>query len=174
MILDHLIVAKMDDGDLDKDDIESVLKFGAKALFEGDESKDIKYDSAAIDKLLDRSQMEAVKDTEEDEDESSKAMSFSFARIWSTEGGGALEEVKDNSAELEEQDDSFWAKVLKERALQVEVQKLEEKEQEITGRGARKRAKAVCRPVTFVKLGLLNLKGLSYLTRVIAVIIYNE
>jgi hypothetical protein len=42
LVLDHLIVQKMDDDDTAGDDLQSILTFGAKALFEEDQSsKDI-------------------------------------------------------------------------------------------------------------------------------------
>lgn len=43
LVLDHLIVQKMDDDENGSDDLKSILTFGAKALFEeGDQgSKDI-------------------------------------------------------------------------------------------------------------------------------------
>ena len=34
LVLDHLIVQKMDDEDGSKEDVQSILMFGAKALFE--------------------------------------------------------------------------------------------------------------------------------------------
>jgi chromodomain-helicase-DNA-binding protein 4 len=34
LVLDHLIVQKMDDDDAAGDDVQSILTFGAKALFE--------------------------------------------------------------------------------------------------------------------------------------------
>ncbi|OAD81316.1 hypothetical protein PHYBLDRAFT_96522, partial [Phycomyces blakesleeanus NRRL 1555(-)] len=85
MVLDHLVVEKMDDDDLESNDIESILKYGSKALFEGDNSKDIVYDSAAIDKLLDRSKI--VKDNSDenaDGEDGEKTLSFSFGKVWSS------------------------------------------------------------------------------------------
>lgn len=34
LVLDHLIVQKMDDDDGSKEDVQSILMFGAQALFE--------------------------------------------------------------------------------------------------------------------------------------------
>ena len=46
LVLDHLIVQKMDDDD-GKEDVQNILMFGAQALFEGEggESKDIQCKS---------------------------------------------------------------------------------------------------------------------------------
>lgn len=42
LVLDHLIVQKMDDDENDSNDLKSILTFGAKALFEDDpNSRDI-------------------------------------------------------------------------------------------------------------------------------------
>jgi len=42
LVLDHLIVQKMDDDENGGDDLKSILTFGAKALFEDDQnSRDI-------------------------------------------------------------------------------------------------------------------------------------
>lgn len=42
LVLDHLIVQKMDDQDSAGEDLQSILTFGAKALFEnGQDTKDI-------------------------------------------------------------------------------------------------------------------------------------
>jgi chromodomain-helicase-DNA-binding protein 4 len=42
LVLDHLIVQKMDDQDSAGEDLQSILTFGAKALFDDDQdSKDI-------------------------------------------------------------------------------------------------------------------------------------
>ena len=37
LVLDHLIVQKMDDDSGSKEDVQSILMFGAKALFEDNE-----------------------------------------------------------------------------------------------------------------------------------------
>lgn len=49
LVLDHLIVQKMDD-DENTEDVESMLTFGAKALFEneGDDPRDIKCLSVSL------------------------------------------------------------------------------------------------------------------------------
>ena len=43
LVLDHLIVQKMDDGGNDTEDVKSILMYGAKALFEegSDSARDI-------------------------------------------------------------------------------------------------------------------------------------
>ncbi|KAI9302040.1 P-loop containing nucleoside triphosphate hydrolase protein, partial [Cunninghamella echinulata] len=112
MIMDHLVVEKMDDETIELDDIENILKFGAQALFENDDSKDIVYDAAAVDDLLNRELQFAdmMKENKKKNDNSDEIMgdqekngyknqaqdqqksgtsennntSFSFAKIWQT------------------------------------------------------------------------------------------
>jgi SNF2 family DNA or RNA helicase len=57
MALDHVLIERMDVDD-EEEDLESILKHGAQALFSDDNSADIQYDADSIDKLLDRSQAE--------------------------------------------------------------------------------------------------------------------
>ncbi|ORZ21964.1 P-loop containing nucleoside triphosphate hydrolase protein, partial [Lobosporangium transversale] len=82
MILDHLIVERMEDDNLDPVDVESILKFGAKALFEEDSStnEDVKYDDAALDALLDRSKIEHSHNENDNGD--TKVSGFGFAKVW--------------------------------------------------------------------------------------------
>ncbi|KAI9009404.1 P-loop containing nucleoside triphosphate hydrolase protein [Phycomyces nitens] len=142
MVLDHLVVDKMDDDGLESNDIESILKYGSKALFEGDNSKDISYDSTAIDKLLDRSNIvkqdsEAV---EEATDDGEKPLSFSFAKVWSSGPDASGEEKIDELADdrQEDVDTDFWNRFLESK--RNEKKKIKEADEEL-GRGARRRAK---------------------------------
>lgn len=115
--LDHLIIEKMGaEGDEEEQvDVESVLKFGARALFEdGDEAEErrIRYDSDGVDRLLDRSTIEETKTTEVAGTENA----FSFARVWANDKG-SLEEGTlggDDTSEGD-MDTGFWDKLLAER-----------------------------------------------------------
>jgi hypothetical protein len=83
VVLDHLIVQRMEQTESEApDEVESILKFGARALFEeedGKSSTDIHYSPADIEKLLDRSEADKGTTADKDGDRSSKA--FSYARI---------------------------------------------------------------------------------------------
>ncbi|ORX53061.1 hypothetical protein DM01DRAFT_1322748 [Hesseltinella vesiculosa] len=156
MVLDHLVVEKMDDDNLEQDDVESILKFGAKALFEEDGAADeIVYDEAAVAGLLDRDAHFAEINNESaptptdslpvhgpatasgeppsllvsktSSNISSELLSFSFARIWQSTS-------KDSKAD---QDGDVWAKLLEDgRNAYIRQQ---ESSKETLGRGARKR-----------------------------------
>lgn len=111
MALDHVVVEALDADDADEQDLQSILRHGAAALFNDDEPvQEIKYDNASVEKLLDRSQME---NTQAGEDESAESQ-FSFARIWANETG-ALEESLNASEEEQAPDLGVWDKIIKER-----------------------------------------------------------
>ena len=79
MALDHVLIERMDREDDAGDDLESILRHGAQALFEDESTAvDIVYDSASVDLLLDRSRIENTKTS----DEKSAESQFSFARVW--------------------------------------------------------------------------------------------
>ncbi|KAJ7706367.1 SNF2 family N-terminal domain-containing protein [Mycena rosella] len=131
LVLDHLIVQKMDADDDAGDDVQSILTFGAQALFEADAgARDIIYTDADIDKLIDKTEQEAAPEQTNEEG----ALSFSFAKIWAAEKD-SLEEV----VEEEDQGDS-WAQTLQK--INEDREKNRAHEIALSGRGARRRAAA--------------------------------
>ncbi|KAH6697594.1 chromo domain-containing protein [Plectosphaerella plurivora] len=129
MALDHVLIESMDNEDEAPDDLESILKYGASALFGEGEADIIRYDDASIDKLLDRSEIEQTK-TDDD-----GATNFSFARVWANDKGTL-------DADLAEHEDptlhpSVWDNILKER--EAEALRLAEQEKIVLGRGGRRR-----------------------------------
>ncbi|KAK4679094.1 hypothetical protein QC764_201100 [Podospora pseudoanserina] len=132
MALDHLLIETMDNQDDAPNDVESVLKHGAEALF-GDKKKDaIKYDSAAVDKLLDRSMQEETKT----DDKKSAESAFAHARVWANDG--LADEMKET--EQQEMSLSVWDQILKQR--EEEARREAEKARETLGRGGRRRGNA--------------------------------
>ncbi|KAE8379677.1 PHD/FYVE-zinc-finger like domain-containing protein [Aspergillus bertholletiae] len=131
MVLDHVLIDRMISEEDDGQDLESILRHGAQALFEDDDSGDIRYDSASVDKLLDRSQAEQALSPKEDAPESQ----FSFARVWANDN--------QNLSELQDTEDptsdtgAVWEKILRERE---EAAAEEARKAENFGRGKRKRA----------------------------------
>ncbi|KAI8175586.1 Chromatin remodeling factor mit1 [Colletotrichum sp. SAR 10_75] len=132
MALDHVLIEAMDDTG-EPDDLESILKFGATALFSDDQNeKDIiRYDEANVEKLLDRSHIEQ---TSTGQDESAES-TFSFARVWANDKGG----FEDNLAEENEPtvNPNVWEEILAER--EAEAKRLAELNKEVLGRGGRRR-----------------------------------
>ncbi len=131
MALDHVMIEQMDAADDAGIDVESILRHGTDALFKDDDTQDIKYDSASVDRLLDRSQIENTQTANDNSAESQ----FSFARVWANDKG-TLEEglgVSDDTLP----DPSIWDAILKEREREA-AQEAAAREEDL-GRGRRKR-----------------------------------
>ncbi|KAH7344948.1 SNF2 family N-terminal domain-containing protein [Rhizoctonia solani] len=129
LVLDHLIVQKLGDED-EMEDIQGILMFGAKALFEnpGESASDIKYTEKDVEELIIRAETEKI---EEKQNEGS-GMKFDFAQVWNRQGAntevGANQDIG--------ADDDFWAGVIK----RAEEEKEKKRAQVLMGRGARRRA----------------------------------
>ncbi|GAP84585.2 putative snf2 family domain-containing protein [Rosellinia necatrix] len=136
MALDHALIESMDAKEEAGEDLESILKHGAAALF-SDESKDkITYDHASVEKLLDRSQIE---NTDTGNDDSAETQ-FSFARIWENDKGDLdlASQTEDAAQDISaEASTSVWENILKER--EAEHQRELAASQKVYGRGARRR-----------------------------------
>ncbi|CAG8906248.1 unnamed protein product [Penicillium egyptiacum] len=134
MALDHVLIDRIE-ADQDEEDLESILKHGAQALFNDDDSADITYDHRSIDRLLDRSQAEQAEQVagEGSSNQNEQAL-FNFARVWQKDRG-SLEEV----TEVEDApvDVTAWEKILQER--EREAQEEANRQAEGLGRGKRKR-----------------------------------
>ncbi|KAF9244536.1 hypothetical protein BU15DRAFT_42035 [Melanogaster broomeanus] len=133
LVLDHLIVQKMDDDESGGGDLKSILTFGAKALFEeGDgASKDIIYTDNDLDKLIEKTEVEGDKQDIAGE----PGLQFSFAKVWAAEKD-TLEEIGDAMPDVETGDS--WALALERIAATKDVAL----EKEATGRGVRRKAAA--------------------------------
>ena len=133
MALDHALIEQMDADEEEAMDVESILRHGTEALFHEDDTNDIRYDSASVDKLLDRSQIE---NTDIAKDQSAESQ-FSFARVWANDKG-ILEDAPDEDSDSNSTPDaSLWKKILKERQAEVEREAAEKAE--ALGRGKRQR-----------------------------------
>lgn len=155
LVLDHLIVQKMDDESGSKEDVKSILMFGAKALFEENEetvarevhcelnvallipryADQVPADSEHdVDNLIEKTEKEG----DEVEPDSGGAPSlFAFAKVWSADKDD-LEELAEQAPEHAEEADS-WTKALE----LIAARKAAEQEKEVTGRGVRRKAAAV-------------------------------
>ncbi|KAF8450185.1 P-loop containing nucleoside triphosphate hydrolase protein [Terfezia claveryi] len=134
--LDHLIIDRMGADEDEGVDVESILKFGAAALFSDEvEQKVVNYDIASIEALLDRSQIEQT--TSSDKEESAES-TFSFARVWENEKGSLVEDgFGTGEYEISE---STWDKILQEREAEAQREREEKARREQLGRGRRNRA----------------------------------
>lgn len=135
MALDHILIEQMDTDDDAGLDLQSILKHGAAALFDDNDDRDVHYDVASVEKLLDRTQAENTKTGNDHSAESQ----FSFARVWVNDQGDLQDGLKD-AEETEQQptpDPSIWDRLLMERERDAARQNAAA--QETFGRGKRKR-----------------------------------
>lgn len=135
LVLDHLIVQKMDDDETGGDDVQSFLMFGAQALFneEGDQaSRDINYSETDVQKLIEKTEVEG--EEQHDDDKGAGAFSFGF-KVWAADN--TLEDVADDAAAAGPMADS-WAETL----ARIEAEKAKAMIAEESGRRTRKRAVA--------------------------------
>lgn len=135
MALDHVLIEAMDQDEDVGLDLESILRHGAAALFNEDVNtdQDIVYDSASVDRLLDRSQVE---DTKISDDKSAESQ-FSFARIWANNKNVFEERLNEEDTGVNTPDPSFWEKVLELR--EKEQAEEDARNAQALGRGKRKR-----------------------------------
>lgn len=131
MALDQALIESIDSKDDIPDDLESVLKHGAAALFSNDDQNDIHYNSISVDQLLDRTQVE---NTETGKDKTAESQ-FSFARVWANDKGTLTEGVGDPDAEAPGLDQKFWENILEQRNADAAAEKA--KNVEALGRGKR-------------------------------------
>lgn len=113
MALDQALIESMDAEDDAGVDLESILKHGAAALFNDDDRNDIHYDSASVDKLLDRTQVE---NTNADEEKTAESQ-FSFARVWANDKGDLSDDVGDADSDPAPPNVSVWENILKQREI---------------------------------------------------------
>ncbi|KAJ5138485.1 Chromatin remodeling complex subunit (Chd3) [Penicillium bovifimosum] len=133
MALDHVLIDRMKANE-DEEDLESILKHGAQALFNDDNSADVVYDLPSIDKLLDRSQAEQAKVAGEKVSDSNERTEFNFARVWQKDRG-TFEEVTETEDTTE--DLTAWEQILEKREREAQEEAI--RQAEGLGRGKRRR-----------------------------------
>ncbi|KAI9698352.1 MAG: hypothetical protein M1820_007514 [Bogoriella megaspora] len=133
MALDHVLIEKMDAEDTNELDMESILRHGASELFNENSEQDIKYDSASVDKLLDRSQVE---NTQAGNDNSAESQ-FSYARVWANADADLDDSLHGTDTE-DAPDPTVWDRILKERERAAAVENAAK--EAAFGRGRRARA----------------------------------
>ncbi|PSR81842.1 hypothetical protein BD289DRAFT_484202 [Coniella lustricola] len=136
MALDHALIETMDrEDDEPLDDLETILKHGAEALFKDDNKEVIKYDDDTLDKLLDRSQIKKREELADEEGGKPEEKRFAYAKVWENKTGGLADDIE--VTEEPKLDISVWDKILKER--EDEAKRLAELNKEVLGRGGRRR-----------------------------------
>jgi SNF2 family DNA or RNA helicase len=146
LALDHLIVNSLSKNrhPIKKDDMLSILRHGAKSLFEENEQESeqtLKWDEKSVEELLNRTRIPPIENSENKEEISDE---FSFAKVWTIDKNndqeeGHLENVERTAEETSDQgnQDEFWDNLLKKRE-EYHIQQLSEE----YGVGKRKRTKA--------------------------------
>ncbi|KAI0845998.1 PHD/FYVE-zinc-finger like domain-containing protein [Daldinia vernicosa] len=132
MALDHALIESLDADNDNSGDLESILKRGAEALFSDRDKVKITYDSAAVDKLLDRSRLESTSTDNQTTDNQ-----FSIARVWANDSGTLTNGIDQPDNNPPTTDASVWENILKAR--EEEHKRELAAKQEVYGRGARRR-----------------------------------
>ncbi len=114
LAIDHLVIKKLGQGNLEADEVDGILRTGAASLFTEDEaaeetsSRMEPIDDALLDRLLDPEQVN------ETEDVSASTESFAFAKVWKDSTADTPEESESRGEEagaLPENTDDFWDRV---------------------------------------------------------------
>ncbi|KAK1375866.1 CHD3-type chromatin-remodeling factor PICKLE-like [Heracleum sosnowskyi] len=149
MVLEHLVVGKLKTQNINQEELDDIIKYGSKELFadENDEagkSRQIHYDAAAIDRLLDRDQVVDEEATlDEEEDGFLKAFKVAnFEYIDETEAK-VKEEAQildtDNKATVNNSESAnYWDDLLKDRFEEHKVEEFN-----AMGKGKRSRKQMV-------------------------------
>lgn len=134
MALDHALIEQMGTTDDDAGmDIDSILRHGAEALFKDEDEYDIHYDSASIDKLLDRTHIENTPVENVNQGE----MQFSFARVWANDKTSLEDTLDEDTDAGSTVTPSTWENILRVREQQAAEEAAAK--MEAFGRGRRKR-----------------------------------
>ncbi|XXH03764.1 hypothetical protein Hte_010170 [Hypoxylon texense] len=134
LALDQALIDRLDADNVSDGDLESVLKRGAEALFSNGEKAKIVYDAASVDKLLDRSRVEAV--------EANNGTANALFRVWANDSGDITDGVvEDDANKPSATDGGVWENILRARE-ERHRQELASAKVEY-GRGARRRGKDV-------------------------------
>ncbi|KAJ4952799.1 hypothetical protein NE237_029631 [Protea cynaroides] len=152
MVLEHLVVGRLKTQNINQEELDDIIRYGSKELFadEGDEAgkaRQIHYDDAAIDRLLDRDQVGNEETTMDDEEEEGFLKAFKVANFeYIDEAEAAAEaEAEAQRASMANKTNinnsertSYWEELLRVR---FEVQKIEE--HTALGKGKRNRKQMV-------------------------------
>uniref|UniRef100_A0A1D1YBA8 CHD3-type chromatin-remodeling factor PICKLE n=1 Tax=Anthurium amnicola TaxID=1678845 RepID=A0A1D1YBA8_9ARAE len=129
MILEHLVVGRLKTQTVNQVELDDIIRYGSKELFadENDEagkSRQIHYDDAAIERLLNREQFEGEGSSIDDEEEDDFLKAFkvaNFEYVDEAEVAAAKEEEARRQAMLNKAFDpnseraNYWDELLKDR-----------------------------------------------------------
>ncbi|CAN6588830.1 unnamed protein product [Malus baccata var. baccata] len=150
MVLEHLVVGRLKKQDINQEELDDIIRYGSKELFvdENDEagkSRQIHYDDAAIDRLLDRDQAGDDEAMLDDEDEDGFLKAFKVANFEYIDEAEAVAEEEPQKVTMESRPiassyerTNYWEELLKDK---YEVHKVEEFN--ALGKGKRSRKQMV-------------------------------
>ncbi|TPX38888.1 hypothetical protein SeMB42_g06554 [Synchytrium endobioticum] len=135
MVLDEVIVESMEKENLSKEQLSSIIKFGAEALFNESQNDSFIYDDAAIEKLLDRGFfLEELKSRKEDPTINNNN-AFSFAKVWTLDPALPLSsDAPDGELIDSNPDPEFWDRVLTGKTESLSLTKATKIPETITSR----------------------------------------
>ncbi|VAI71327.1 unnamed protein product [Triticum turgidum subsp. durum] len=133
MILEHLVVGRLTKAsNVNQEELDDIIRYGSKELFDDDEdeagkSRQIHYDDAAIDRLLDRDQVDEEEYLEDEEDDEFlkgfKVANFEY--IDEAKALAAKEEARKKAeAEAASNKANYWEELLKDRCVEQEVEEI--------------------------------------------------
>ncbi|OIT02582.1 chd3-type chromatin-remodeling factor pickle, partial [Nicotiana attenuata] len=146
MILEHLVVGRLKAQNINQEELDDIIRYGSKELFadENDEAgklRQIHYDDAAIDRLLNREQFGDEDAVLDDEEEDSFLKAFKVANFEYIEEAEATPEEDTSTPPLENKATvnnseraTYWEELLRDR---YEIHKVEE----LNGMGKGKRSR---------------------------------
>ncbi|XP_019447576.1 PREDICTED: CHD3-type chromatin-remodeling factor PICKLE-like isoform X1 [Lupinus angustifolius] len=147
MVLEHLVVGKLKAQNINQEELNDIISYGSKELFadENDEagkSRQIHYDDAAIDRLLDRDQVGQEEANLDNEDENGFLKAFKVANFeYIDEVEAAKEEARKREMENKSSASSstranYWEELLGDKYQEHKVDELN-----ALGKGKRSRNK---------------------------------
>ncbi|CAL0327180.1 unnamed protein product [Lupinus luteus] len=131
MVLEHLVVGRLKAQNINQEELDDIIRYGSKELFsdENDEagkSRQIHYDAAAIDRLLDRDQVGNEEATLEDEDEDGFLKAFKVANFEYVDEAQAAAEMAAQKRAMETLNSSertnYWEELLKDKYQEHRVE----------------------------------------------------
>ncbi|KAK8520284.1 hypothetical protein V6N13_031255 [Hibiscus sabdariffa] len=150
MVLEHLVVGRLKAQNINQEELDDIIRYGSKELFadENDEagkSRQIHYDAAAIDRLLDREQAGDEESSVDDEEDDGFLKAFKVANFEYIEEAETVVEEETQNVAIENKNTmnnyertSYWEELLRDK---YEVHKV--KEFNALGKGKRSRKQMV-------------------------------
>ncbi|XP_019438781.1 PREDICTED: CHD3-type chromatin-remodeling factor PICKLE-like [Lupinus angustifolius] len=148
MVLEHVVVGRLKAQNINQEELNDIISYGSKELFadENDEagkSRQIHYDDAAIDRLLDRDQVGEEEANLDNEDENGFLKAFKVANFEYIDEVEAAKEEEARKREMENKSSvnisaraNYWEELLGDRYQEHKVDELNS-----LGKGKRSRNK---------------------------------